>query len=49
MMRFPYLGGACADFVGSNPDFVMIVGDERVTERGLPFKPNEMSPVCVDG
>ena len=28
MMRFPYLAGPCADFVGSNPSFVMIVGGE---------------------
>jgi hypothetical protein len=39
MMRLLYLVGACADFLGSNPGFVLIVQDERVAERGLPFKP----------
>jgi hypothetical protein len=43
MMRLLYLVGACADFLGSNPCFVLIVQDERVAERGLPFKPKRES------
>lgn len=41
----------CADFVGSNSSgcFVLIVENEKVAGRGLPFKLNEVSPVCVDG
>jgi hypothetical protein len=31
-------------FVGSNPCFMLIVENEKVAERGLPFKPNNVMP-----